>query len=256
MTLSLILLSIASPSASGMMAQAASAAPASIDERDPAHPKYKDCKPPKNFSKRFSKTTLEKAIDNSSTGISHEKPGPLEQKNPVTGAGVTSNDVYATTIFGFVRYGYDHTYAGISQKLGEEKKYSIYVSNTNYSAGSKRLILNDLAEIYLSQGGAIKTVPLTYGGENGFCSWTGANKLDTCFSTATGQFDVDAATFQALADADPVKPIIVTSKRRDGTMSACPLYYSPLSFKAPLSLIDAQYNRAVAKRERQKAEGF
>lgn len=226
------------------------------DERDPSHPRYKDCSPPKNFSKRIPKVTLKKAIKKSGGGIHYAKPGPLERVNPVTGAGVSSINVYSGKFFGFTKYDHDHTFAGISQKLGGEKNYSIYASNTNYSTISKRRALIQLAELYWKQGDQIETISLTEDSENGFCSWAGAGKPDTCFSTATARFVIEKDTFEALANADLSKPIVVTSKLLNGEMSKCPLYYSPLSFKAPLTMIDAQYEKAEKKRQKQIAQGI
>ncbi len=239
-----------------LMAAATSAtSDIAIDQRDAAHSKYKNCKAPKNFAKRFAKMTLEQALEKTNGSIEHLKPGPLEQDNPVVGARVTSNDVFARTWFSVPLYGYDHSFANIFRKLGGENVYTIGVSNTNYSAGSKVLILNELAEIYVKQGAEIRAIKLSDARENGFCSWTGAGKQDTCFSTASAAFEVDKALFEALANADPAKPIVITSKRHDGAMSKCPLYFSPLSFKAPMMRINGQYARAVAKRERQVEGG-
>lgn len=230
---------------------------AELPETNPAHPRYRDCGPDKNFSKRFRKTTLEDAIKKSDSDIIHASPNRLANQNPVTGIMVNSNDVYVRRSFGIPAYGEHHTYAQIDQNLGEvERRYAIYVTSTNYSTGSKNLRLNDLAEIYLPIDGQMIPVPLTEPSERGWCSYQGQGLADSCFSTGIGMFAIEAEQFEALANADPSTPIAVPAKGRDGNMLPCPLYFASLQFKAPLAMIDKEFARAAAKREEQRAEGF
>jgi hypothetical protein len=229
---------------------------AALPETDPAHPRYRDCVPPENFSKRFPATTLDQAIKRSTGYITHDRPGPLASKNAVAGAMVDTNNVYVGKVFGIPVYGHRHGYTLIAQTLDGPKLYRMLVSSTNYSTISKNLILNDIAEIYVPIAGQVRALPLSDQSEQGFCSYAGEGKADNCFSTATASFALDAEQFAALANADPAMPIIVPAKNHDGKMLACPLYFSPLSFKAPLLMIDAQLAKAAKKRERQKAKGF
>lgn len=229
---------------------------AALSETDPANPRYRDCAPPENFSKRFPATTLDQAIERSTGYITHGRPGPLASKNPVAGAMVESLNVYVGKFFGIPIYGHRHSYARIAQTLDGPKLYSMLVSSTNYSTISKNQILNDIAEIYVPIAGQVRVLPLSAESEQGFCSYAGESKADTCFSTATAEFALDAEQFAALANADPAAPIVVPAKTHDGKMLACPLYFSPMSFKAPLMMIDDQFAKAAKKRERQKAKGF
>lgn len=190
-----------------------------------------------------------------SSSTIHDSPSLIATRNPVTGTRVTSENLYARRTLGITSYGNDHTFAAISQPLEGPRVLSIMVSNTNYSKGSKVNVYNDLAEVYVKQGDQIVAVPLSGSTELGYCS-AQQDGPDSCFSTGYSRFDVDQSLFETLADSDPEQAIVITTKRLDGTMSACPLYYSPLSFKAVLLSIDEAFGEAVAKRERQRAEGF
>ncbi len=238
----------------------ASAAPASpeLDPslRDPDHPRYADCAPPANFAKRFPKLTLQKALKAVSSDINYESPSVIEPRNPVTGARVTSENLYARKILGISRYEDDHTFAEIGQPLDGPKNYFMVVSNTNYSNGSTVTRRNDVAEIYLKRGDSILSIPLTASSEIGYCSGEVIDPSRPCFSTAYAHLRVDSDLFETLANADPQQAIALTWKRTDGEMAQCPLYFSPLSFKATLLSIDAAHGKAAAKRERQRAEGF
>lgn len=226
------------------------------DLRDPDHPRYADCAPPRNFSKRFPKLTLEKALKKVSSRINHESPSVVQRRNPVTGARVTSEDLYAQEFLGVSGFGKGHTFAAIGQALGGAKNYAITVSNTVYTKGSKETVFNQLAELYIKQGTAITAVPLSDTSEIGWCTQNPAPEPDSCFSTRYSDFTVDQAMFEALANANPQQAIAVTWKRTDGEMAQCPFYFSPLSFKAPLLSIDEAYAKAAAKREGQVAQGF
>lgn len=238
----------------------ASAAPASpepvADLRDPDNPRYADCAPPPNFSKRFPVLTQQKAVKKISSRIIYESPSLVQTRNRVTGARVESEDLYAQDFLGMTGYGKGHTFAAIGQPLGGAKNYAINVSNTVYSTGSKETVFNQLAELYIKQGTTITTIPLSDSSEIGWCSQKPAPQPDSCFSTRYSDFTVDQAVFESLANADMREPIAVTWKRTDGEMAQCPLFFSPLSFKAPLLTIDEAYAKAAAKRERQIAQGF
>lgn len=225
------------------------------DLRDPAHDRYSDCTPPKNFADRFPGLTLQRGLKRVSSSTIHESPSLIATRNPVTGTRVTSENLYVRRVFGIIRYGNDHTFAAISQPLEEPRAFSMMVSNTNYSQHNKQTADNELAELYVPLDGKIVTVPLSGSSESGYCT-ANENGIYSCFSTGYSHFNVDPALFQALAESDPQEAIAVTSKRLDGTMSACPLYFSPLSFKAVLLSIDEAYEEAAEKRERQRAEGF
>lgn len=69
----------------------------------------------------------------------------------------------------------------------------------------------------------------------------------SCFNTAIGSFAIERDLFEALASSDPAKPIAITARKSDGTMAACLVYFSPLSFKAPLLTIDDAYATALKK---------
>lgn len=226
------------------------------DLRDPDHPRYADCAPPPSFSKRFPVLTQQKAVKKTSSRIIYESPSLVQTRNKVTGARVESEDLYARDFLGMTGYGKGHTFAAIGQPLGGAKNYAIIVSNTVYSTGTMETVFNQMAELYIKQGTTITTIPLSDSSEIGWCSKKPAPQPDSCFSTRYSDFTVDQAMFESLANADMRAPIAVTWKRTDGEMAQCPLYFSPLSFKAPLLTIDEAYAKAAAKRERQIAEGF
>lgn len=226
-----------------------------LAELDPANPRYRDCQPPENLAKRLPSTTLEQAVSRSTSYLTYDRPGPLARENPVTGALANSDKVYAKLSFGIPIYGKGHTYASVSQPLDGPKQFSIHVSSTNYSTGSKILILNDIAEIFISIGGKTRAVTLTSASEQGWCSAAGQGQLDNCFSTATANFTVDEDLFQALASGRADEAILVPAKLHSGEFRACPLYFAPLSFKAPLQLIDTQVAKAAKKRAKQRAKG-
>ena len=240
----------------GSAAAAPSGSEPITDLRDAGHPSYADCAPPANFAKRFPQLTLKKALKAVSSDITYESPSVVEPRNPVTGAGVTSENLYARKFFGSSRYGADHTFAAINQTLGGAKNYAIMVSNTVYTAGSKETVFNNLAELYVKQGTTITAIPLSNSSEIGWCTQNPSPQPASCFSTRYSDFAVDQALFETLANADPQQAIAVTWKRTDGQMAQCPLYFSPLSFKATLLAIDEAHAKAAAKRERQRAEGF
>ena len=227
-----------------------------LDLRDPDHPRYGDCAPPPNFAKHFPKLTQQKAVKKISSGVTHESPSVVQRRNPVTGARVTSEDLYAGKFLWAPRYGKDHTFAAIGQGLGGPKNYAIMVSNTVYSKGSKETVFNQLAELYIKQGTNFTAIPLSDTSEIGWCTQNTAPEPEDCFSTRYSDFAVEQALFETLANSDPSEAIAVTWKRTDGEMAQCPLYFSPLSFKAPLLSIDKAYARAAAKREGQIAQGF
>ena len=227
-----------------------------VDLSDPDHPRYADCAPPRNFAKRFPKLTLEKALKKVSFRINHESPSVVQRRNPVTGARVTSENLYAQEFLGVAGFGKGHTFAAIGQSLGGAKNYAIMVSNTVYSKGSKETVFNQLAELYIKQGTNFTAIPLSDTSEIGWCTQNTAPEPEDCFSTRYSDFAVEQALFETLANSNPSEAIAVTWKRTDGEMAQCPLYFSPLSFKAPLLSIDKAYARAAAKREGQIAQGF
>lgn len=240
----------------GVAAAAPAGSEALADQRDPAHPRYADCAPPPNFAKRFPKLTLEKALKKVSFYINHESPSVVQPRNPVTGARVESEDLYAKEFLGIAGYGKGHTFTIIGQSLGGPKNYAMVVSNTVYTTGTKETVFNNLAELYVKQGASITAIPLSDTSEMGWCSQKPAPQPDSCFSTRYSEFSVDQALFEALANSDPQQSIAVTWKRTDGEMAQCPLYFSPLSFKSTLLSIDEAHAKAAAKREKQRAEGF
>lgn len=227
-----------------------------LAETSPDHPRYRDCAPPDNFSKRFPSTTIEQAIKRSYSGITRDKAGLVAGKNPVTGALVQSEDVYTKRSFGIPIYGHRHTYARITQTLDGPREYTMLVSSTNISSGSKNYALNDLAEIYVTNDGQTHALPLFKDFEEGWCNSGGSGLLQSCFSTGTALFTLDEPLYEALANADPDRLIMVPAKARDGQMLACPLYFAPLSFKVPLLMIEGELAKAAEKRAEQVAQGF
>ncbi|QDH35074.1 hypothetical protein [Porphyrobacter sp. YT40] len=240
----------------GSAAAAPAGTQATADPRDPAHPRYADCAPPQAFAKRFPQLTLKKALGKVGADINYESPSVIEPRNPVTGARVTSENLYARKVLGIARYKDDHTFAEIAQPLEGPRNYFMVVSNTNYSNGSTITRRNDVAEIYLKRGDVILPIPLETASEIGFCSGDILDQTKPCFSTAYARLRVDSDLFETLANADPQQAITATWKRTDGEMAQCPLYFSPLSFKATLLSIDEAHAKAAAKREKQRAQGF
>lgn len=226
------------------------------DPRDPDHPRYAECAPPPAFAKRFPQLTLKKALGKVSANINYESPSVIEPRNPVTGARVTSENLYARKVLGSPRYEDDHTFAEIGQPLSGPRNFFMVVSSTNYTHGSTITRRNELAEIFVKRGDAIIPIPLGRSSEIGFCFGEVIDPTKPCFSTAYAHLRVDNELFETLANSDPQQAIAVTWKRTDGEMAQCPLYFSPLSFKATLLSIDEAYAKAAAKREKQIAQGF
>lgn len=211
-----------------------------------------DCAPPDNFAKRFPGLSEKKALGKVSRRIKHESPNVLKRGNPVTGAEVNSNNLYAMTFLGVARYGHDHTFAAIVQPLGGDRSYEIRISDTEYTTGSQPVFFNEIAQLHVPYRGATMVVPRTVSWTEGFCSAIDVTgPPPDCFNTATGSFTIDRDLFEALAASDPAKPIAMAARKTDGTMAACPYYFAPLSFKAPLLTIDKAYAKALAKRARQ-----
>lgn len=205
-----------------------------------------DCAPPANFSKRFPKLTEKKALRKVNSRITYESPSLIATNNRVTGTEVDSNDLYARTMFGVAGFGRDHTYTAIVQRLEGPRTYSIRISDTEYTTGSQPYFVNELAELHIPTSTGVIVVPQSERWEEGFCSRR-PNEPDTCFNTAIGAFTIDQALFEELAARDPAKPIEIAARKKDGTMLACPYYFSPLSFKATLLTIDKAYADALAK---------
>lgn len=233
----------------------ASAAQAQFNtgSKDASDPSYADCNPPASFAKKFPTLTLDKAIKKVNRAIIYESPSLIQSRNPVTGASVSSDDFYANSNLGFKSYGNDHTYAFIGQGLGGPRNFDMRVSNTTYSHGSKVFAETDYSEIFVNIGGRIVPVSLSGESELGFCN---SGQGNPCFSTATAMFAIDEALFEEMANADPKKPILATAMRKSGVMASCPLYFSPISFKATLASFDDAYAKAEKKRAEQKAKGF
>lgn len=210
-----------------------------------------DCAPPPNFSERFPKLTEKKALGKVSRRTLRQLPGLFKANNLVTGTEVDSNDLYAQTFMGGTGYARNHTYAAIVQMIGGERTYSIRISDTEYTEGSQPYFSNDLTELHIEHDGKVIVVPRTQAWEEGFCS-TRPDRLPKCYNTAIGSFTIERDLFEALAARDPAKTFTVAARKRDGTMTACPYYFSPMSFKAPMLKIDEAFAAAVAKRAKQK----
>lgn len=213
-----------------------------------------DCAPPGNFAKRFPALTEKKALRKVTRLILRESYGLLKPDNPVTGAEVNSNNLYAKTMFGVAGYGRDHTFAAIVQPLAGERIYEIRISDTEYTQGSQRYFTNELAELHVPYLGGTVVVQRSERWVEGFCEMFRADAPPPdCFNTAVGSFATDLALFEALASSDPAKPIAVLARKSDGSMTACPYYFSPLSFKAPLLMIDDAYAKAAEREARRRA---
>ena len=206
-----------------------------------------DCAAPENFAKRFPKLQEKKALKKVSGGTTYELPGLLVANNKVTGAVVTSNDLYAQVLLGVARYGRDHTYAAIVHPLEGERRYEIRVSDTEYTKGTRPFFMNEIAEIYVPVAGKTVAVRRANRWEEGYCTAYNPNAPSSCYNTASASFGVSREMFEALAASDPTRPIEITARKFDGSMKACPYYFSPLSFTAPLKTIDD----AAAKAEEQ-----
>jgi hypothetical protein len=211
------------------------------------------CAPPENFSKRFPKLSEKKAVRKVTRSITRRTYGLLQTDNPVTGAEVTSNNLYAQTFLGVSRYGRDHTFAAIIQPLDGPRTYAIRISDTEYTTGSQPYFVNDLADLHVSHRGRTVVVPRSDRFEEGFCGPLKENAPRNCFNTATGSFAIERELFEELAASDPAKPIAITARKSDGTMAECPYYFSPLSFKATLLTIDEAFAEAAAKARRERA---
>ena len=210
-----------------------------------------NCAPPDNFAKRFPKLTEKKALGKVTRRIEYLSPNVLKPDNPVTGAEVNSNNLYAKTMLGVAGYGRDHTFAAIVQPLGGTRSYEIRISDTEYTQGSQAVFFNEVAELHVPYRGGTVVVPRTVSWTEGFCQMVRADAPPPgCFNTAVGSFAIDLALFEALAASDPAQPIAITARKSDGSMSACPYYFSPLSFKALLLTIDDAYAAAEAKAAR------
>lgn len=208
----------------------------------------RDCAPPGNFSKRLPKLSEKKALRKVTRRINYESPNVLKTNNPVTGAEVNSNNLYAKILMGVARYGRDHTFAAIVEPLGGERRYEIRISDTDYTTGSQPVFFNEVAELHVPYHGATVVVPRTVSWTEGFCTMVNVNgPPPDCFNTATGSFTIERDLFEALAASDPVKPIAITARKSDGMMAACPYYFSPLSFKATLLTIDEARAAALKK---------
>lgn len=213
-----------------------------------------DCAPPGNFAKRFPALTEKKALRKVTRLILRDSYGLLKPDNPVTGAEVNSNNLYAKTMFGVAGYGRDHTFAAIVQPLAGERIYEIRISDTEYTQGSQRYFTNELAELHVPYLGGTVVVQRSERWVEGFCEMFRADAPPPdCFNTAVGSFAIDLALFEALAASDPAKPIAVLARKSDGSMTACPYYFSPLSFKAPLLTIDDAYAKAAEREARRRA---
>jgi len=208
-----------------------------------------DCAPPANFAKRFPTLTEKQALKKVNVQITRQSYGLLAD-HPVTGAEVDSNDLYARTMFGVAGYGRGHTYTAITQPLEGPRTFSLRISDTEYTTGSQPILYNELAELHIPHAGGTVVVKRSVPWQEGFCS-NKTNAPPSCYTTAIGAFNVERDLFEALAARDPATPIEVAARKRDGTMTACPYYFSPLSFKATLLTIDKAYAKAVAKKARQ-----
>lgn len=212
-----------------------------------------DCAPPDNFAKRFPTLDERKAKRKVTQRITYVSPNVMKADNPVTGAFVTSNNLYAKIFLGVPQYGRDHTFAAITQPLAGERKYALRISDTEYTKGSQAYFINQLAELHVPVDGQIVVVPRTDRWEEGYCASADVNGPPAdCFNTAIGSFDVSREIFEALAASDPSKPIPINARMRDGTMKACPYYFAPLSFKATLLTIDEAFAKAAAKDARNR----
>lgn len=216
-----------------------------------AAPTASDCAPPDNLAKRFPKLTEKKALRKVTRRIEYQSPNVLKPNNPVTGAEVNSNNLYAQTFIGVARYGRDHTFAAIMQPLGGERSYEIRISDTEYTTGSQPYFINELAELHIPSDGEVLVVPRSSRSELGFCGPINPNIPRDCFNTATGAFAIERELFEELAARDPAKPIVMAARKIDGSMAACPYYFAPLSFKATLLTIDDAYAKALEKSARQ-----
>lgn len=205
-----------------------------------------DCAPPANFAKRFPTLTEKKALGKVNRTVTRQSYGLLQADNPVTGAEVDSNDLYAQTMFGVAGFGRAHTYTAITQPLDGPRAYSLRISDTEYTKGTRPYFSNDLAELHIPHEGGVVVVKRTAAWEEGFCS-ASQNGPPSCYNTAIGAFGVERELFEALAARDPKRMIEITARKQDGTMAACPYYFSPLSFKATMLTIDAAYAKAVKK---------
>lgn len=219
----------------------------------------RECAPPENFAKRFPKLSEKKALGKVTHLMLRETYGLLKADNPVTGAEVTSNNLYAKTFVGVAGYGRDHTFAAIVQPLGGERSYEIRISDTEYTEGSQAVFFNEIAELHVPHQGGIVVVPRKVSWTEGFCGAVNVNGPPPgCFNTAIGSFTIERDMFEALAASDPAKPIAMAARKTDGTMAACPYYFAPLSFKATLLTIDEAYAKAAereaGRRARQKAQ--
>lgn len=216
--------------------------------------RWSDCAPPDNFSKRFPALSERRGIRRVTRRITYASPNVLKSDNAVTGAEVTSNNLYAHKFLGVAGYGRDHTYAAIVQLLGSARRYQIRISDTEYTKGSRAYFMNELTELHVPYRDGLVVVPRTGRWEEGYCEMPNVNgPPPSCFNTAIGSFEIDQELFEYLAARDPALPIEIGARKSDGTTAACPYYFSPLSFKAPMLTIDDAYGRALAKRARQNA---
>jgi hypothetical protein len=214
----------------------------------------RDCAPPDNFSKRFPKLSENKALGKVTRLILRESYGLLRPDNPVTGAEVNSNNLYAKTMLGVAGYGRDHTFAAIVQPLGGERVYEIRISDTEYTQGSQAVFFNEVAELHVPYKGGTVVVPRKASWTEGFCGAVNVNgPPPSCFNTAIGSFTIERDLFEALAASDPAKPIAMAARKTDGAMGACPYYFSPLSFKATLLRIDDAYAKAAEREAGRRA---
>lgn len=217
-------------------------------------PATRECAPPENFAKRFPKLTEIKALRKVTRRILYESSNVLKPGNPVTGAEVNSNNLYAKTFLGVAGYGRDHTFAAIVQPLGGERRYEIRISDTEYTQGSQAVFFNEIAELHVPYQGGTVVLPRTVSWTEGFCEMFRADAPPPdCFNTAVGSFAINLALFEALATSDPAKPFAVLARKSDGSMAACPYYFSPLSFKALLLTIDDAYAKAAEREARRGA---
>lgn len=219
----------------------------------------RECALPENFAKRFPKLSERKALGKVTRLILRESYGLLRPDNPVTGAEVNSNNLYAKTMLGVAGYGRDHTFTAIVQPLGGERVYEIRISDTEYTQGSQAVFFNEVAELHVPYKGGTVVVPRKVSWTEGFCGAVNVNGPPPgCFNTAIGSFTIERDMFEALAASDPAKPIAMAARKTDGAMGACPYYFSPLSFKATLLTIDDAHAKAAereaGRRARHKAQ--
>lgn len=222
----------------------------SVPANEPPAEMQEKCPDMAKLVKKISKTELKKTV----TRISKDEI--TDETGNIIGYSVNAENLYISKFMLFYTANGFYYYPKVTQKIGREKEYSLAVSRflpVEYSssigsvvAPSKYRIRDDrnisFNAIKLEIADRSLQLPETSAQEHDHCSIGSQLKSDIlvqgCLKHFIKEFQIDQASYHALASSETQPPFTATALYDDGIPSACPLYFSAVTLKAAEEQLD------------------